>query len=298
MKKNIGLISVFLAVLIWGATYVVTKIGLEEIGPNTIGFLRGVLGSIFLVSILAVQGKLKEFLKLFKSDYKIFIIIGGIGITGSMVTQNTALTLTSSALFSVILSSTTPIFITLISIIFLKEKFSNQKLLGLTLGFVGVLIILINKEIFNGISSKSSLVGQLLSLATSLIWAIYTILNKQFSKNKNISAIFLTTGAYIFGTIFLAPIAFIFEDPLSLVNYSLQSWGIILFLGFISAGLAFYLWNYGFTKVEASKAGIFMYFIPVISLLLGWLLLSEILTIQAIIGSIVIFMGAWIVGKK
>jgi drug/metabolite transporter (DMT)-like permease len=296
MKINNGLLAVFLAVFIWGATYVVTKIGLGSIGPNTLGFLRGVLGSIFLLSILIFQHQLKEFIDVIRKNVKAFAMLGFIGITSSMVFQNLALIYTTSALFSIILSTTTPIFIALISILFFREKFSKLKVLGLILGFVGVAVVLVNKEIFTGIGGFLSIIGQVLSLATSIVWAIYSVQNKHYS--KNISAIFLTAGAYIFGTLFLAPIAFLFESPLAILNFSATSWAIILFLGIVSSGVAFLLWAYGFTKVEASKAGMFMYLIPVISLLLGQMLLGETLTAQAIVGSIIILSGVALVGKE
>mgnify|MGYP005635414495 FL=1 len=296
LKANVGLLSLFLATFIWGATYVVTKIGLDEMGPNTLGFYRGILGSAFLVSVLIFKGQFKSFFTAVKKQPHIFALIGFIGITLSMIAQNIALTLTTSALFSIILATTSPIFIALISVMFLKEKLSSVKITGLVLGFIGVAVILFNKDLVTGIGGTSSLIGQLLSLATSFVWAIYSIQNKHYS--KDISAIFLTTGAYIFGTLFLAPVSFIFETPLVFMSFSAITWAIILFLGIASAGLAFYLWSYGFSKVEASKAGMFMYLIPVISLSLGWLLLDEVLTAQAVIGSAIILGGVLLVEKN
>jgi drug/metabolite transporter (DMT)-like permease len=296
LSKNIGLISVFLAVFIWGATYVVTKIGLGSMGPNTLGFYRGFLGSLFLISIIAIQGQLTQFIEVFKKNWKTFALLGFVGITLSMIVQNTALTLTTAGLFSIILATMSPLFIALISIIFLKEKATRNKIIALILGLIGVSVILINRELFTNIGGFKSILGQLLSLATAAVWAIYSVQNKKFS--KNISAIFLTTGAYLCGTLFLAPVSIIFENPLVFLNFNLSSWIVISFLGFISAGLAFFLWAFGFTKIEASKAGMFMYLIPVVSLVLGWLLLRETLSFQAILGTAIILSGVVLLEKN
>ncbi len=293
MKKK-GLLAILLTVLIWGSSFAVVKIGLQEIEPLMLTLLRALFASIFLMSIILLRREQKVFLKAVKTDWKYFLVLGLIGITLFGLLQNVGIKYTSSALAG-ILQNTNPLFILVLSGIFLKEIITKNKILGLVTGFLGVCFIVFVGTDIKELFSSETFLGNVLIIASALSWAIYSILNKRVFKKY--SPLHLTSIAYIFGTILLIPAVLIFSSVADLSELSLKSWLIILYLGITCSAIAFFSWNYALSKMDASKASAFLYLIPVIAIFIGWAFMGEEVSTYALLGSGLVLGGVYLTEK-
>lgn len=295
MENRKGMIALLITVLIWASSFAVTKIGLQQIEPMTMAFIRAFFASVFLLFIICGKKQFKSFLCVVKTDWKYFLILAIIGIALFNIFQNIGVKYTSSALAGV-LQNTNPLFILILSGIFLHEIITRKKIIGVVVGFLGMLIIVFGGVNINEIFKSQSFLGNVLIIGSSVSWAIYSILNKKVFKKY--TPLHLTAIAYIFGTIFLFPIAFLFENTSTLFLFSIKSWLIVGYLGVVASGITFFLWNYALSKMEATKASVFLFLIPVIAILIGWLFMEEALTVYTITGSILILGGIYITEKK
>jgi drug/metabolite transporter (DMT)-like permease len=71
---------------------------------------------------------------------------------------------------------------------------------------------------------------------------------------------------------------------------------IILYLGIVASGIAYLLWNYALSRMDASRASTFLFLMPVITTLIGWLYMGEVITAQFIIGTVLVLAGIYLAG--
>lgn len=290
-----GLLAVVIAVLIWGSSYAVLKIGLESISPVTFALLRGLIASIFLLGLIFVQNQGNDIRKILKKDLFNAIVLGLIGIYLYNIVQNIGIPKTTSSLASV-LTNINPLFILILATVFLQEKSNLNKLLGTIIGFIGMGIIIFSGESPAIIFKSQLFIGNIIMIGAALLWAFYSILNKRYSDKY--SPLILTFTAYFFGTIFLLPTAFITENPLSVVKLNYVSWSIVLYFGLVVSAVSFLLWNYSISKVDVSKAASFLYLVPAISIAIGVIFLNETFTTYHLIGTLLVFMGIYLTERK
>lgn len=290
-----GTVALLLTVIIFGSSYAITKVGLEEISPLVLSFTRSFVAFIFLSFLIIIKDDYGEFVKRIKGEWKYFSALGMAGVVMFNIFQNVGVKLTSSALAGT-LHNTIPIFILILSWIFLHEIITKNKIIGVLTGLVGVCIIVFVGKDFTDMLHNQTIVGNALVLGSAVMWAAYTILNKNVSKHYN--PLYLTTSAYIFGSIFLLPVAASIEDIGTLASLSMKTWAIVLYLGIFCSGITFLLWNYALSRMDSTKASVFIYLIPIVAMLVGWAFMGETITIYMIIGFALTIIGIFISGKN
>ena len=289
--KAKNLVWLTLIVLMWGSAFPLIKIALSEVSPVTIGFLR------FLVAtpILVLYAYLKDgngFRALFSKNLASLILMGLTGVMGYQVFQNIGVEYTSVTNSSIIISSN-PIILTILSILLLKEKVNVTRALGIVIGFSGVLTIILTES--QGLSTGSSnLIGDMLSLGGGLSWAVYSVVGKRSATLNNPTG--LTGASMIFGTIFLLPPMYLLENPHLPTTVSV--WLAVVALGLGPSCLAYALWNQVLSEEEASKAGVSLFLIPVVTTILSVVLLSEPFTISLLAGMVLVLSGVFIAERS
>lgn len=278
-KKIIGALSLALAAAIWGSMYVVSKIVLEEIPPFTLVTLR-----FFLAFLIFAFFYYMNYEKVKRSDYFMFAWLGFIGFTISIGAQFLG-TKWANAHLGALITSSSPVFISLFALPVLKEKISLKDIIALLFATIGVIIILgwtpIGKEMFWGIISL---------IIAALSWAYYTVLGKKLAKGY--SSLTIMFYATLFGIVFTLPITAV-ELVTSnwVVPTALIIWLGVLYLGIVSTAIAFYLWNYGFRFLSSTQGSLFFFFQPVVGTFLSSLILHEELTFSFIVGFLFVLLG-------
>ncbi|MGG1443300.1 DMT family transporter [Brevibacillus laterosporus] len=289
MKNTLlGSLYLSLAASIWGGMYVVVKVVVDFVPPLELVWFRYVIAIFALLMIGVIT---KQSWRIKKRDWILIFIIGLIGNTISIVTQEVG-TMLSTAQMGAIITSTTPAFMVLFARIILKEKITFKKAISIILATLGVCIIVGNAYI-----DSSHQLGGVSLLIAALTWSLMSVLIKRVPEQY--SQIVVTSYAILVAIALLTPftIGRLAElDFQAMMHPSI--WGGLLYLGVISTACAFLLWNRGLQMLNASSGGLFFFFQPIVGTFLGWLLLGEQIGFSFWIGTTLIFIGVLLVIRE
>ncbi|MFD6442185.1 DMT family transporter [Peribacillus sp. NPDC060186] len=282
MKNTLlGSLYLSLAASIWGGMYVVVKVVVDSVPPLELVWFRYVIA---IVALLIIGVITKQSWRIEKRDWLLIFMIGLIGNTISIVTQEIG-TMLSTAQMGAIITSTTPAFMVLFARIILKEKITFKKALSIILATIGVCIIVGNAHI-----NSSNQLGAVSLLIAALTWSLMSVLIKRVPGQY--SQIVVTTYAILVSIALLTPFTINRLDKLDFQAMMHPTiWGGLLYLGVISTACAFLLWNRGLQMLNASSGGLFFFFQPIVGTFLGWLLLGEQIGLPFWIGTLLIFIG-------
>ncbi|MEH6944077.1 DMT family transporter [Bacillus sp. JJ722] len=289
MKNTLlGSLYLSLAASIWGGMYVVVKVVVDIVPPLELVWLRYVIALIALLMIGLIT---KQSWRIAKKDWLLIFMIGLIGNTISIVTQEVG-TMLSTAQMGAIITSTTPAFMVLFARVILKEKITFKKAISIILASCGVWIIVGNAHI-----DSSLQLGGISLLIAALTWSLMSILIKRVPKQY--SQIVVTSYAILVAIVLLTPFTLGQLGKLDVHAMMHPSiWGGLLYLGVISTACGFILWNRGLQMLNASSGGLFFFLQPIVGTFLGWLLLGESIGLSFWIGTILIFIGVLLVIRE
>jgi len=286
-NKLTGAFLLSLAASIWGAMYVVVKVVVDVVPPLELVWIRYIIAVITL-GIVGIC--MKQSWKIAKKDWLIIFLVGLIGNTISIVTQETG-TMLSTAQMGAIITATTPAFMVLFARFILKEKITIKKCFSILLATIGVVII-----VGSGQFDVTQQLGGFSLLLAALTWAMMSVLVKKIPSHY--SQIVVTTYSSMIAVFFLTPLVLpklIAFDLSRILDPTIS--GGLLYLGIVSTAGGFLLWNKGLQLMKASSGGLFFFFQPIVGTFLGWLLLGENIGISFWLGTILIFSGVFIVIK-
>lgn len=268
--------------------YVVVKVVVDVIPPIELVWMRYCVAFITLLIISLIK---KQSWRIHKRDLVLVVLIGVIGNTISIVTQEFG-TMFSSAQMGAVITSSTPAFMVIFARLLLKERLTVKKAVSVGLATVGVLLI-----VGNGHINVSSQLGGFFLLIAALTWALMSVLVKRVPKSY--SSIEITNYSILVAIVILTPFTL---GQLHEINMNQLAhpviWGGILYLGVVSTACGFLLWNRGLQLLNASSGGLFFFFQPLMGTLLGWLLLGESIGGTFWIGAVLVLGGVLLVIRE
>lgn len=276
-KNGMGHLAALFTIVVWGTTFISTKVLLRNFQPVEILIIRFVIGYILL--FLAKPGLIR--LTDRKQEW-VYAAAGLCGICLYYLLENIALTYTLASNVGVIISAA-PFFTAILSKIFLKED--GHMRVSFFLGFA-VAIVGICMMSFSGSETlKLNPKGDILALAAAFVWACYSVLTKKIS-GYGYSTIQNTRHMFGYGILFMIPAAVAFDfrlglsrlaDPVNLLN--------ILFLGAGASALCFVTWNMAVQILGAVRTSVYIYIVPVVTIVTSVLILHEKITGTAALGA-------------
>ena len=284
-KNSIIYLFVFLAMLFWGMSFVWTSILLKYYQPITIIFIRLILSSAFLFLIMIGMKRTERILRkdipiiLFSAVFNPFLYFLG---------ENYGLKFSSPTITSVIIA-TIPVFTPLAAWFFMRERITWYNFAGILISFIGVLIILVNKQLEFVIDP----IG-LFFLAGAVISAIiFTVFLKKLSARY--SPLTLITFQNFTGIFLFMPFFFIFEfyDFIK-VTPTLSILSSFLFLSILASSLSYVFFAKAIKHLGMSKANVFSNLIPVFTAIFSFFILSEQFTLMKICGMVIVIAGVYI----
>ncbi|MFD0681222.1 MULTISPECIES: DMT family transporter [unclassified Paenibacillus] len=288
-KTWLGSIYLALAASIWGGMYVVVKVVIQVIPPLELVWMRYLIA---IVALFAVGVATRQSWKIHRRHILLIVLIGIIGNTISIVTQEIG-TMLSSAQMGAIITSSTPAFMVIFARLLLKERLSLRKGLSVGSATIGVLIIMGGTGHIEG----SNQLGGISLIVAALAWALMSVMIKCVPGHY--SQIVVTTYSTLVAIIVLTPLVIGRLHEINIHQLAHPSiWGGLLYLGIISTAAAFLLWNRGLQLLNASSGGLFFFFQPLVGTFLGWLILGETLGLSFGVGSILILSGVLLVIKE
>lgn len=261
-----GHLTALLTVLIWGTTFIATKVLLEDFQPVEILFFR------FLLSYAALWLVFPHPLR--KTTARQEWIFAGAGLCGICLyylLENIALTYTMASNVGVIVA-VAPLFTALLAALFLRgeERLPANFFIGFLVAMAGVCLIS-----FNGTSFSLNPRGDLLALLAALVWGFYSILTRKIAA-FGYTTIQTTRRTFFYGLLFMLPACVLFDFQLNLSRFAEPlNLANILFLGLGASALCFVTWNTAIRHLGAVQASLYIFLTPVITVLFSVLILDE-----------------------
>lgn len=286
MKYYIFLV---LAVLFWSGNFITGRYISTSIEPMQLSFYRWFFVLVLLLPYIFIN--YKDLILGFKKDSLLLVVFGAFGIAGFNTFLYYGLQ-TTSATNALLINSSTPIFIILISSIIFRIAITKIQILGVLLSTLGVLYLILKGNI-NHILELNFTPGDLWILLAALDWAIYSVLLK--FKPKNLSSFsFLTITSFI--GVMILYIAFILQGyslEFSFLSNKEVLYSLIYIVIFPSI-LSFYFWNMATIEIGANKAGQSAHLMPIFGAILAYIFLGEVLEFYHIVGIVLIAIGIYL----
>lgn len=283
-KTTIGHLAALFTIIIWGTTFISTKILLNVFTPIEILFIRFLLGYIILWCVYP------HHLSNVSKQQEIYFIGAGLcGITLYYLFENIALTYTLASNVGVIISIA-PFFTVIFACIFLKQKSPQIRFfIGFIIAIIGIYFIS-----FKQTGLQFNLVGDFLAMIASIIWAAYSTLTKKIS-SFGYNTIQSTRRTFFYGLLFMIPVLLIMDFNVSLSQFAQPHILFnLLFLGLGASALCFVTWNIAVKILGSVKTSVYIYIVPVITAITSTLILDEQMTESTIIGIVLTLIGLFL----
>jgi len=287
-KEISGHLAAVITILIWGTTFISTKILLVSFTPIEILFYRFGIGLITLTVLFPRRLK--------GTNMKQELMFAGAGLCGVtlyFLLENIALTYTLASNVGVIISIA-PFFTAILSHWFLEnEKLKTNFFVGFVVAMMGIFLINFNGSMI----LKLNPLGDLLAVLASALWAVYGVLTRKISGFGH-NTIQTTRRIFLYGLLFMIPALLIFPFEWGIERFSRSSNLFnILFLGLGASALCFVTWNTAVKILGAVKTSIYLYMVPAITVITSIIVLHEKITWIAACGTVLIAAGLFISGR-
>jgi len=288
-KTTTGHLSAFITIIIWGTTFISTKVLLRDFSPIEILFFRFLIGFITLSLIYPHKLKLTE------RKHELYFIFAGLsGVTLYFLFENIALTYSLASNVGVIICIA-PFFTAIFAHLFLDgENLRPQFFIGFIVAILGIALISFNGNMI----LKLNPLGDILALLAAIVWAIYSIITKKIS-DFHYNAIQATRRIFFYGLLFIIPTLFIFDFKIGLNRFTEHiNLFNILYLGLGASALCFVTWSFSVKIIGAVKTSVYIYMVPVITVVTSSIVLHEKITQLSFIGTALTLVGLFISESK
>lgn len=267
---------------IWGASFLFTRIGTVEFGVWATAGLRVLIATLFLLPILLIRGHSQSL----REHWKLVLLVGLTNSAIPFVCFSFALQSITVGLSS-LLNATVPLFGAVIAWVWLSDRPSGSRMLGLAIGFIGVAMLAWDKASFKpDASGLSSGWGVLACLFACICYGISASFTKKFL--GGLPSLVSSTGSQLGAALALLPLT-IFYWPSQAV--SMKAWGAVISLGVVCTGFAYILFFRLIERAGPAKALSVTFAIPVFAVLYGVILLGETVTPWMVGCGLVIVLG-------
>ncbi len=284
-KTTVGHLAAFLTILIWGTTFISTKVLLQVFTPIEILFIRFVTGYAALWCVCPRRLKLTE-----KKQEWYFAAAGLCGVTLYYLFENIALTYTLASNVGVIISIA-PFFTAIFTCLFLHEGRPNLRFfVGFCIAIAGIFMI----SFGSSASLQLNPLGDILAVIAAVIWAAYSTITKKIS-GFGYNTIQSTRRTFFYGLLFMVP-------ALLAMDFQVEVWQFgsaktilnLLFLGLGASALCFVTWNVAVRVLGSVRTSVYIYMVPVITAVTSAIILGEEMGASTISGIALTLLGLYL----
>ncbi len=268
--------------IFWAFSFIWFKVANETFHPITIVFIRLIISVILLTVFLIIT---KNYMKIRKRDRKLFLMLALFEPFFYFLGESYGLTYVSATVCSVLIS-TIPVVATIGAWLIFKERLKVINYAGIIFSFIGILVFILNKD--GSISFNIKGLGLLLLAVISAVGYNLTLSRLV----GTYSPVYIVNVQNIIGAVLFLPL-FLILDFNHFINtpFTFNMFKPIIELSVFASCAAFVLFAYSVSKVGITKANVFTNFIPVFTAFFSFILLGDRLTIQNIIGMIIVIAG-------
>ena len=289
-NKQRAYIALMITSLVWGTTWVVSKIGVQKTPAFEVASIRQFSGGIIYVCFFLIKGlplpTWKQFRWLTLMAILMFVSSNGLATL--------ALRYIPSGLAALI-AALYPLSVVLIEMFFYKNnKINWGTFIGLFLGIAGIALVFYDSAFHN--HSEGFWFGVMLSLIAMITWAVATIFIAR--RKTEMNPYYATGWQMLISAFLMLLIVLATGDSIPIVNIPFQTWAALAYL--VSAGsiIAFIAFIYSMKNLEPGIASLYAYINPIVAILVGSVIMNEKLTVNIIIGSLITLGGVYLVNKS
>ncbi len=288
MQKNILVyLKLSLTAIFWGGTFIAGKMISETVNPCSASFLRFVIASFFLIIItIKMEGKLPG---LKKKQILPIILLGFTGVFAYNILFLTGLRYINAGRAALIIALN-PIFISLLSALFFKERMNLITITGIIMSVAGAIIVISNGSIMDFVGYKFGK-GEILICGCVLSWTSYSLIGK--SVMDDLSPIVSVCYSSVIGAVLLFIPAFFNGIFSHIGSYSVMDWSNLFYLGFFGTVIGFFWYYEGINEIGPARASVFINFVPISAIILSFFILHEQITVSLFIGGVLVISGVY-----
>lgn len=282
------LVALF-TILVWGLTFVSTKVLLVDFTPLQILAIRFVIGTLALCALRPHILRMSE-----RRHEWLFVFAGATGIAAYYLLENIALVFTTATAVGVIVA-VSPLFTALIAVMRGDRSALNARFLcGFLLAMSGLVLVGVStgaKDVMSAFGGFSYF-GDLLALLAGAVWAIYSMLVKRIGE-LGYETIASTKRTFLWGLVFIIPASLLFGGELPAVAEALawENVANLAFLGLIASAACFVTWGVAVRRLGAVTSTTYIYLVPAITATASIILLGEPLTLPIVAGLVLTIAG-------
>ena len=289
VKRYLVYILVGLCVLFWSGNFVLGRFIKDDIEPLELVFFRWAFVCVMLLPAFYYVS-LRRVVGLVRSHFVVTSVLAILSVTFFNTILYTALQ-TTTATNALLINSSVPIIILILSALLLKHDFSKQQVAGIALSTIGVVFLILKGDPGN-IAALNLSHGDFWMLVSSLVWALYSVLFKL--KPEGYSSAELFVANMYLGFLYLLPIYLaqgytLHAEVLLLQNY----WAYFIYISLFASILSYIFWNKGIDVLGAAKTGQFAHLMPLFGAILAYIFLGETLKFYHVVGALLIGAGIY-----
>ena len=278
--------ALLLIAILWGTFPVTSKLALYDFPPVFLTALRGVIASIFLLTVLARSGA-ETVRGLGADSIRAFVVLGVAGLFVSTQLSYVGIAYTTAA-NAAILQATAPVMVALGARAYLGERLKRYQQAGVALSALGVLVVITDGRLVM-LHLDELRAGDFVTLVALTGWTTYTVYGKRVLATH--SPALTVTAAYVAGTILLVAFATLTAPVFPRPAFgSVRAWAVVFYHAILGA-VAHTWWYRSVALVGASRAAVFMNVTPIVGVVLAGTLLGEAIGIWAVLGTILVLGG-------
>ncbi len=288
--RSKALFAVALVSILWGTTWIASKVGVKYLPALQLSGLRHLLGGgiyvIFFTFYKRMIPKRRQFWRIIWMSVLMFVISNGFSVL-SVVYMPSGL--------GAVVGAISPIWVVIFSfLLFKKVRFSPKTIFGILLGFVGVLVAFF--EFVEHILYTDFSLGILFGVISSMTWALATLLTVKQAKDMDP---YFSLGWQMFMSgIILNLVSYFSGNFVPYRSVPSEAWLSIGYLILIGSVIAFAAYIYALKHLPATQVSIHSYINPIVAVLLGDWLMHEKLTIYIVVGTIITLIGVYLVNNS
>jgi drug/metabolite transporter (DMT)-like permease len=291
-SKILPYLEALFSVIVWGASFIATKIAVGQVSPIAVVWIRFAIG-IPILFLAVFMRRQFDFPK--KDEWLYFSLLGFIGIAFHQWLQSNGL-ITAQATTTAWIITATPAFIAVLGWLVLKEKLTLIQSLGIAIATVGVLVVVSNGNFASLTIGNFGTIGDLLILISALNWAVFSTLSRRGLKER--PSTMLTLWVMTLGWLFTSAAFFAGGNYAEIPALDARGWWSLIYLGVFTTGLAYIAWFDALAQLPAAQTGAFLFIEPLSSMAVAAVVLNEAVTVATILGGAVIILGIWLVNRK
>ncbi len=282
-------VAAILAVTAWGMSFVNTRVLMDNgFSPVEVYVLRCAIAYLLLLTFCH-----KKLRALNGRHELLFLLCGICGGSVYFLAENAALLYTSATNVSLITSTSPLINALLVGLLYRDERPHRGIVIGSVIAMAGVTMVVAGGDGGETADEVShGILGDSLSVLAAVCWSVYALLLRKLQAFY--SALFVTRKTFFYGLVTSLPFLMLHPTHLSWHTFTLPAvWVNLLTLAFVASSLAFVIWAWVIARIGAVKAGNYLYFQPVVTMIFGAIVLHETMGMLGIAGCVVTIAGVY-----